>query len=301
MHYIALDLGGSNIRYAVFKERMVTPSQTGKRPFIHCGDPCQEIEQNICNLIEKYADGLKGIGLSLAANVDRYDGTVSAWPNNPCWEGYQPGLHLEKTYQVPVKIEDDANCGALGEYYMLNHRPKNMIYLSIGTGLGCGLILNSRLFIGENGFAGELGHVDTGTNNLCTCGQRGCLQAHLSGPAIVNDFCIACEYEEAGTLEQVVALCEDGNKTALLCMEKAVEYACTTIFNLVMCLDIPYFVIGGGASQIGEIFIRQVSRGVNDKLRRFKREAVILAAKLGEYSGVYGAYFLFTKKLKQDG
>lgn len=178
MSYIGLDVGGTNVRYAFVKNLNSEKVIYQKTSFVKTGDPYIEVEKNICDVVDKFPGKIKGIGISLSANMVRNTGKVKTWPNNPCWNDYALLEHLDKRYGSPVIIEDDANCGAISEYQFLSTNLKNMAYISIGTGIGCGLILNGSLFIGENGFAGEIGHMCINkeeSEQICKCGNKGCL------------------------------------------------------------------------------------------------------------------------------
>ena len=291
MSYIGLDVGGTNVRYAYTDELNSKALNCQKRFFIKTGDPYTEVEKNICNIIDAAPGHVKGIGISLAAVMDRETGRIKTWPNNPCWNHYELIKHLNDRYNVPIVIEDDANCGAVGEYYSLSSLVKNMAYITIGTGIGCGLILNGSLFIGENGFAGELGHVwiDEESENVCSCGNKGCFQSMASGPAILKEYNMAAKTN----LESFDQVCEQymrNDPSAVKCLSDMISNISRVIYNLVMCLDISLFVIGGGVSNMGAALISKIESKVNGRLEPFERKVSVVQSRWGEFSGVYGAY-----------
>lgn len=299
MGYIGLDIGGTNVRYVFTNELSLKALNYQKKSFVKTGNPCEEVEENICNIIETLPDKVEGIGISLAAVMDRNSGKVTTWPNNPCWNHYDLVKYLSDRYNVPIVIEDDANCGAIGEYYSLSASSKNMVYITIGTGIGCGLILNGSLYIGENGFAGELGHIciDKEDNErICRCGNKGCFQSMASGPTVLEEYNMAAK-ASLGSLEQVYELYMQSDPIAFQCLSNMISTFSMVIYNLSMCLDVSFFVIGGGVSNMGAELISNIESKVNDRLKLFEREAFIKQAQLGEFSGVYGVLQLLKQRI----
>lgn len=297
MSHIGIDIGGTNVRCALTKRFGSKALNCQKRPFIKVGNPHAEVEENICSIIDTASGDVEGIGISLAAIMDRNTGKVKTWPNNPCWNHYELVKHLSDRYNVPIIIEDDANCGAIGEYYSLSTPVKNMVYITIGTGIGCGLILNGSLFVGENGFAGELGHVwinKEENESVCSCGNKGCFQSIASGPAVLKEYNMATK-ASLETVEQVYKQYLRNDLSAVKCLSNMINNISIVIYNFTMCLDISVFIIGGGASNMGAEFISNIKNKVNGRLKPYEREVSVRQARLGEFSGVYGALQLLKK------
>lgn len=302
MSYIGLDIGGTNVRYAFVEDLNLKNINYVKRPFVRKGAPDLEVEENICSIIDKEMSDIRGIGISIAAVMNRHTGKVQTWPNNPCWNQFELVKYLSNKYNIPIIIEDDANCGVIGEYYYKYNTVRNMAYITIGSGIGCGLILNGVLYIGENGFAGELGHVcidREGDENVCCCGNKGCLQSVASGPAVLRKFNMVAK-AKVKSLEQVHKRYMHNDLYAVKCISNMTDNISWAIYNLVMCLDISLFVIGGGAGNMGEFFITEIESKVKERLRPFKRSLSIKQAQLGEYSGVYGAVRLLQRFCRED-
>lgn len=298
MGYIGLDIGGTNVRYAYTNEINLEALNYHKRSFVKTGNPYSEVEENICNVIDMAPGDVDGISISLAAIMERNTGKVKIWPNNPCWNHYQLLRHISDRYSAPIVIEDDANCGAIGEYYSLSSFTKNMAYITIGTGIGCGLILNGSLFIGENGLAGELGHVwiDKQDNeSICSCGNKGCFQSMASGLSVLKGYNTVAK-ERLESLEHVYEqyMCNEPN--AVQCLSNMINHITMVIYNLAICLDITLFIIGGGASNMGADFISNIESKVNNRLKPFERDITIKQAQLRDFCGVNGALQLLKKK-----
>ncbi len=290
---IGIDVGGTFVRRGIYNQSTKTV-QYDKDKFLSCNNVEDEVENNICNKIDRFikensTSKLLGIGLSLAALVDQNTGMVVAWPNHNQWNGYNIRKHLKERFKVPIYIEDDANCGALGEYSLLKAgHIKNLVYISIGTGVGCGIIINGSLYKGENGFAGELGHIHITSNNTkCTCGKSGCFQSIISGPAIKKKFAAYLDKDNLD-LQDINKLLTT-NTVTMQCYNEILECISFTIYNLFMLLDICNFVIGGGVPKVLTTFIQDINNQIADMLGYEKRKINVIKAQNNEFSGVYGA------------
>lgn len=297
MHYISIDIGGTHVRYTKFSSFSDCNIELKKQPFKLSGDPSEETEENICNIVDQYSGELGGIGISLAATMDRLNGKVLVWPNNHTWDHYPLLEHLRSKYNIPIIIEDDANCGTLGEYENIERKGQNFAYITIGTGVGCGLVLNGSLYVGESGRAGELGHIYMGGDNLCTCGRVGCLQSIVSGPAILKKYNSKAK-TKLTSLEQVGQLYKQGDIAADVCITEAANHIAHAIYNVAMCLDISRFVIGGGVSRLGDPFISSIEAHANACLHALQRSITVTASSLGEFSGVFGARSILSHYFK---
>lgn len=266
-----------------------------KLPFRKSGYVQREIEQNICMIINDYLQRynrkkLCRIGISLAASIDRKTGIINAWSNNPEWVGFNIKEFLTQKYDVPVLIEDDANCGALGEYFFGECEDlHNLIYVSIGTGIGCGVVINGEIYIGENGFAGELGHVlYGGSSGKCSCGQEGCFQASISGRGILNKYCEMTKRSEY-RIGDIVKGAKLKIQPESDLIREVIHNLSICIYNVVMLYDISNIILGGGVSLELIEFIPEIENTVNKRLNIFNRFVHIKPSKCRENSGVLGA------------
>ncbi len=306
--FIGIDIGGTHIRIATYDEALGSMSDIKKVKFKKSGICELEVIENICELItstveeKKYENKeLRGIGLSLAALFERSTGNIVIWPNNKVWNGFELKNYLHTRFNVPIIMEDDANSAAYGE--KLEGAGKghdNLAYISIGTGVGCGLILNNTLITGENGWAGEIGHIkvlDDGPE--CKCGRKGCLQSLVSGPALLKRFKEvrknSCRDAELTQLSEVSTLANNGDLDAIEVFSQAGMYIGREISNIVMMLDISVFVIGGGVAEVGNILLEPVRKTVGQHLNCFKREIKIEKSTLVDINGVIGALGLIYK------
>lgn len=307
--YVSADIGGTNVRGMAYDAETETLGPSKRTPFKRSGEVEREVEENLCEPIDALLREMgygtpKGIGVSTAALFNRQSGDIVVWPNNPVWDGFPLRTYLERRWACSIVLEDDANSAAWGEYlscYREDHR--NMAYIAIGTGIGCGLILNSALHIGTTGYAGEIGHIIVEQEGpVCSCGTKGCLQALSSGPGLVREFNKMNRLrnpnaDDIHDFSQIVNLGRDSDGLANALFLKAGENIGWMIANLIMILDVSLIVIGGGVSKAGPILLEPIRRNVSLYLGRFDRMIEIQSSRLGDDSGTIGALNLAYEKV----
>jgi glucokinase len=312
--YLGMDVGASNVRIVLLDEKNRLISETKKTVFKRSDDVKSEVESNICKPIEDFIrhEGfnpkqLRAIGLSTAANFDRKSGKISIWPNNRTWDGFCLRDYLMERLNIPIVIEDDANAAALGEHLAGAGKGRSSFaYITIGTGVGGGLVLNDSLYIGSNGWAAEMGHIRIeGNNILCKCGMTGCLQTLVSGPAILKRYIDMkahhdCHHNKDIDLKDVVELAYKGDNTAQEVFGQAGVHIGNMLVNIVMLLDIPLIVLGGGVADAGDILLKPVKNTVDMHLGKLKRSVLIKQAQLGTYSGAFGALSLAYRRINNN-
>ena len=308
--FVGLDVGGTSVRIASYDDSVNSIPDVKKVTFKRLGDARQEVDKNICELIsaivnEKSQENkrLRGIGLSLAALFDRISGEISMWPNNKVWDGFPLNEYLMEKFKVPVLMEDDANSAALGEHFAGAGKGYcNLAYITVSTGVGCGLILNNSLYTGSNGWAGEIGHIKVAEDGLlCRCGNNGCLQSLVSGPSLlekINRIKISKGWEGFDTLDlkDVVNLACQGDKDAYGIFYEAGVHIGRMITNIVMLLDISLVILGGGVTGAGDLLLKPINKTLNDCLKHFKRNVEIKKSELGDSNGAIGALSLIYRQ-----
>lgn len=309
---IGVDIGGTNIRIAIMRNHKII-GKVKKFKFASYPDVTVEVEKNVClpilNLIKKLGiniEEINGVGISLAALFDRNSGDIIKWPNHPSWDGFSFKKYIEDRLKVSVILEDDANAAALGEHIMgagRNH--ENFAYITISTGIGCGLILNNRLYIGSRGWAGELGHVPLNHCEVpCKCGATGCFQAVASGTALFQKFLTDVQfkkekYSNITELSQVVDLANQGEDLAIKLFEECGYYVGSTLTSISMLLDLSLIVLGGGVINAGDILLQSIKENINKHLQHFHKSIEIKTTELKDDSGVMGALSLVNYYLKE--
>jgi len=192
-YVIGMDMGGTNTVFGVVDTRGNVISKSAIKTSTHPEDVnlyIDDIYAELMKLIESAGgiDKFKGIGIG-APNGNYYTGNIEFAPNLP-WKGVIPFAKLmADKFGIPAALTNDANAAAVGEMtYGAAHGMKNFIMITLGTGVGSGIIIDGKVVYGHDGFAGELGHVNVMRNNgrLCGCGRTGCLEAYASATGVAR-------------------------------------------------------------------------------------------------------------------
>ena len=190
---IGVDIGGTNVKIALVDEKGYIAYSNSVPTRAEMG-----YEYTIQNIINTIKDSLKesnndisnigGIGFGLPGQIDSINGIVRLLPNIPGWVEVPLAKIVSDEFKVPVKLDNDVRVATLGELnFGAGKGCKNLICLTVGTGVGSGIVLNGQLVRGASLTAGEIGHVvvERHDGRICGCGSTGCLEAYASGPAIV--------------------------------------------------------------------------------------------------------------------
>ncbi len=245
------------------------------------------------------------VGVGAPGPLDIEAGVVVAPPNLPGWDHVPLKQLIENGLGITAFLENDANAAALGEHrFGAGRGTEHMIYVTVSTGIGGGLILNGRLYHGASGMAGEIGHITVVPYGpLCGCGNRGCLEALASGtaiarqarervargvPTLISD--LAEGDPEHITAKLVAEAASQGDVEAQEIIAEAMNYLGIGMANLVNLFNPQLIVIGGGLTSIGESLLGPVRRAVNQRAFREQAQAVrVVRAGLGSNVGVLGA------------
>lgn len=241
---------------------------------------------------------VRGVGVSCGGPLDTKTGIVYAPPNLPGWEGVPVKRFFEKALDLPTVVENDANATALAEWrFGAGRGAQNVVFLTMGTGIGGGLILDGRLYRGANDLAGEIGHQTVLMNGpVCGCGKRGCLEALASGPAIARLARESMQYGRhrrvlalaggrpaAITAEHVVTAAKEGDAFALQILEEAGTYMGVGISNLIQILNPQRVIIGTIAVHAGDLILKPIRAAVAEYTwERMRNVCEIVPAALGD-------------------
>jgi glucokinase len=269
---IGVDLGGTNLRIAavdqlgglVEKVTLGTELSLGRDHVID--DMCAAIQR----LSEKYriSAPLLGIGIGVPGIVDIQNGTVREAVNLPGWADYPVRAEIERRLKTIVIIENDGNVAALGEKWRGAARDfPDMAMLTLGTGVGGGLILGGAIWHGVNGMAGEFGHMTVDSEGpVCGCGNRGCLELYASATGIVrmareaaannpgSALALAANADPNFSAESLHNLAMQGDGEARRIFSHVGRCLGIALASLVNVLNLPVYVIGGGVSCAWEAF-----------------------------------------------
>jgi glucokinase len=301
---IAIDIGASKMRagsYTVKSPEPIIYNQITTR------SEGMSIEDRLANLIDSvWPDNyqISSIAAACPGPMDPINGIIVSPPNIPEWSYFPLQEFLSSKYDLPVSLNNDANLAAYGEWYFgAGKGYSDLIYLTISTGVGGGIILNNRLMMGSGGFAAELGHTTiVHQGPLCSCEQTGHLEAFASGPSIVRwvkskleDESLKEHFPEGELDAKLVSdAAESGNELAIAAYERAGRYIGIAIANFLHIFNIKTIIIGGGVSRAGEILFNPIIKSVENSVISdvYLDGLQILPAALGDESGIMGALVL---------
>jgi glucokinase len=245
------------------------------------------------------------VGIGAPGPLDVRTGVVVAPPNLPGWDHVPLKQRIEERLGIATYLDNDANAAALGEHrFGAGQGTTHMIYVTVGTGIGGGLILDGRLYHGDSGIAGEIGHTTILPDGpRCGCGNRGCLEALASGTAIAREArervargvpTLICDLAQGDseriTARLVAEAARQGDRVAGEILSEAMEYLGIGMANLVNLFNPQVIVIGGGLANVGELLFAAARRVIDQRAFDAAAQAVrLVPAELGDNAGVLGA------------
>ncbi|WP_227521986.1 ROK family transcriptional regulator [Bacillus solitudinis] len=314
---IGLDVGGHHVRAILtdlnaeieIQQTVELPSRLDKEILL----------QNLVSIIGKLLaetsipkEKLLGIGVGMHGIVN-YQKGVSVFAPNFNLTDIPIKEHLEDHFSLPTYVENDARALALGEAWFGNGRDiDNVICINVGTGIGAGIILNHELFHGENGIAGEFGHMIVDLNGKkCTCGSYGCLQTIASGGMLrehaLKEIALGRKtkiIEKVGAQTDLITgslihqCALEGDNLSIQVLEETGRYLGVGVTNLINLMNPNRIIIGGGVSKAGDFILEPIREVVKHRALTPKaRETEIVISKLGEYGTVIGAITLVLKNI----
>lgn len=290
---IGVDFGGTSVKAGIVEGgEVVRSTATATRTDV---GP-KEVLDAIANTVLALTPKPDAVGVAIPGEVNA-EGRCWRLPNVPGFEGVLIGEELSKRLGCPIAVENDATTAALGEqlYGHGRHHP-SFLMVTLGTGIGGGLVLGHQLYPGSNGFAAEIGHICVDSSEsapVCACGQRGCIEAFAGTKALLRTFA-----ELGGSATEVLPISvsarrgEEAGKKTFAIMGHAIGRGLAAIQNL---LDLNAVVFSGGISASFDL----LEQPIRDSLRihvfgKPAGEVPLLVSELGERAGVIGAAHLTT-------
>ena len=314
MYYLGVDIGGTTIKAGlvtekgqlVCKESTPTQANAGHKVL------AKDIADVIFSVLSKNnltQDELQAVGIGYPGSVDNEKGTIIYSNNISVDKGSPIREELRKYIQKPVYLANDADCAALGEFFAIgDDKVKNLIAVTFGTGVGCGIIIDKKIYTGSNGSAGEVGHtVIVMDGEECTCGRKGCWEAYASVTGLIRDAKKAASANPSSALyhrinenggkangKMVFDCAHSGDDTAKQLLDRYIRYIGEGIVNLINIFQPEYVVVGGGISNQKEALIQPVKEYVSSRIYGGGRLPCpkIVAAKMGNDAGIIGAALL---------
>ncbi len=318
-HFIGVDLGGTKILAGVFtpqlkclgKVKMSTKPERGPEGVLERVTRCVQEAVDECDLT---FDNIKAVGIGAPGAVDPEEGRIIFAPNLK-WEDVPLKRVLEKQLGLPVFAENDCNACALGVYETeLDPKPRSMVGIFLGTGIGGGIVLDGKPYSGFNRTAGEIGHMILEVNGpKCGCGNKGCFEALASRTALFRKIQTAVKDGQKTVLTDMLGpdltdmksgdlrkALRRGDKFVEKVIEEAAEYTGIAVANVINLLNPEVIVLGGGVmDQLADEMMSIIIETARDyALTGTIKGIEIIASKLGDDAGITGAAVLAKRESK---
>ncbi len=307
---VGVDLGGTKIDVGIVSENGKLLRKKREQTLVKKGHDAVlrqmlRMTAEILRAANMTQKNIKGIGIGAAGPMDMKKGFLIQPPNLPGWVRVQIVKPFVEQFKTNVVLNNDANAAALAEWaYGAGKKCRHMIYLTVSTGIGGGVILNGKLFLGANDNAGELGHQTLLPGGPeCGCGNFGCLESLASGTSIARIgreavrknpqsllYHMANYMQENITAKMVFQAAAQGDSTAQQVVEKCAAYLGIGVANIINAFNPQRVVIGGGVSRAGKTWLALVREEAKKRAMKPLYEAAdIVLSELGDDVGVLGA------------
>ena len=307
---IGIDVGGTNVKIAlvsdkgkiIYSNSIPTRAEMGYEYTINS---MKDAVRDLLKETKMKASGIEGMGFGFPGQIDCQKGIVRLAPNIPGWVNVPIAEIMEKEFGIPTRVDNDVRTATLGELnYGAGVGCENLVCITVGTGIGSGLVVNGKLVRGANNAAGEIGHIKLNMQGgpLCGCGDRGCLEAYASGPSIVA---MAEEYIRGGKSTKyrelanpditpyiVAVAAKEGDPVARQIFRIMGEYIGMGLTSVVNLLNPEKIIIGGGVADAGDILLDPIRETIAKRAMTIQREVEVVPAQLGNTAGVIGASLL---------
>ncbi len=312
MQAIAIDIGATNTKLALVSSKSIISNkkvyQTEK--FKNKNSLINEVCKFIKNMSKSY--GVKSCGIACPGPVNFENGRVHFFINLKGWDNVPIKSIIEKKTGCKVLIDNDVNLAAIAEFlYGAGKGYKNIVCLTLGTGVGGGIIIGGKLYRGTNSVAGEIGHMPLNLDGpKCNCGSKGCLESYVGNRYIVNEainlaknvnntkMLDLCNGNLKKLTPQIIAKAATLNdKIALKTWENIGYYIGRGLSGVVNLLNPEIIIIGGGIGEAGEVLFSQIRKTISEYAISVHAKSVkLVKAKLGQNASLIGAASLFFKK-----
>lgn len=309
MYYLGVDLGGTNIVAGIIDSngkivKKITRPTIATRKIELIFDDIISMSKELINEFNLTNENFKGIGIGVPGEVDTKKGIIN-YSNNIPIKNFNAKEYLEKELDFPIAFANDADCAALGELTSGAAKGcEDIIILTLGTGVGGGIIINGKIYSGYYPGGAELGHqtiIYNGTE--CTCGNKGCLEAYASATALIRDAKITAINNPSSILNTIVENKNLENMTAKTVFDAAekedifakklienyIEYLSIGVANLINIFKPQMILLGGGISKQGEKLINPLIKQTSKKVFGSSMPTKIDVATLGNDAGLIGA------------
>ena len=317
MNYIGIDIGGTQVKIGVVNE-YGTVGKAASYDVAFDGYETPIIETVLERLAQFMTenqlriDQLAGIGVSATGQIDSEEGkVVGAAGHIKDWEGCCIKERIRQRYPVPVTVMNDANCAALAEQWIGGAKgASDAVVITVGTGIGGGIIANSEILCGAGGGAGEVGHMIIRNNGQrCSCGNRGCYEHYASTTALVKAVTLACKkgkldqelFGKAGVNGRTIFEAAGKDRVLDQILDKWIDYVADGLVGIIHIFSPQVVLIGGGVSAQKELFIHPLRAKVLKRvMSTYANNVTIAPAMLGNDAGMVGAVYYCMTHGKQE-
>ncbi len=312
-YYIGIDLGGTNISAGVVNENYEIIAKASTKT--NCPRPASEIGEDMAktaieavNKAQLTMDQIEWIGIGTPGIADNANGKI-IYSNNLGFDNVPMADYIHKLIDKPVYIENDANAAAYGEFVAGAAKDAvNAVCITLGTGVGGGIIINGKIYSGSNMAGAELGHTVINCDGpQCTCGRKGCFEVYSSATGLIRMTKEAMEADKESIMWKISAernnkvtartsfdAMRAGDKSAKVVVDDYCRYLAAGITNIINTFQPDILCIGGGVCNEGDPLLLPVKELVKKEVytRALKKNTEIVIAKLGNDAGIIGAAFL---------
>ena len=302
-----IDLGGTNIAAGLVDEtgkiiRKASTPTLAPRNYQEIVKDMVVLSENLVSQEGLSISDIKAVGIGNPGSVDYENGTI-AYANNLDFYNAPIREEFQKYYNLPVVLENDANAAAYGEYMINGDNCGIFIAITLGTGVGGGIILDGNIFRGSNGAGAELGHFTLVHNGLpCTCGKKGCWESYASATALISQTKVAMAKHPESIMHSIAKdhgsvngrtafdAAKQGDGPALEVVKKYIEYVADGLVSVANIFQPDKIVIGGGISKEKDYLLNPIREYVNkyDYNKLFKKVDIEIATLYND-AGIIGA------------
>lgn len=306
---VAVDIGGTQMRAAAYAQNKIQPIKQKKIPTLASTPGGLERLIQVIEDVWPQNGDVAAIGLGSPGPLDPHTGFLLAPPNNPEWHNFPLAPNVEKHFGVKTFLDNDANLAGLAEYrYGAGKGHHHVLYITVSTGIGAGVIIEDRLLQGYHGLAAELGHsIIDPDGPPCSCGFNGHLEAFSSGPAIVKYVLGELESGSRSVLKRnvnmtardVAEAAQQGDELAIKAYQRSGEYLGIGVASFLHAFDPSIVIFGGGVSQVGKLLFDPFEVSLKKRVfhPRYLEGLIITQAELGDDAGLLGARALAEMKI----
>lgn len=306
MRYLALDIGGTKIKYGIVDEigNVEKWNSTDTEAYKGAEWLIKNIENIILYLIKNCDDNISGIGISTAGQVDSKKGEIIfATDTFPGWTGVKLKSIIEDKFKYPCYVNNDVNCAALGEMWVgAAKEEKNFLCITLGTGIGGAIVINGNLFTGNNFVAGEFGHMALYKDGYkCTCGQKGCYEQYASTSALIKRGEKAINYSEKLNGKIIFNRANNNIEPYKTLVDNWCSDIALGLKSLIHIFNPPLIVIGGGVCAQGQKLISNIENNLKIiTMPSFLNNLKISTAQCTNFAGMLGSVYGLKEELNKN-